>query len=108
MFLEQSREKNRHQTLSTFRQKNQSPDVKTAEPKIGKTDLKNPQIDQNLIKVLDYFKYNSITYRVWHDLDLQCEMIIFKWILTTLEASTIFLGSWGSTGNQLEPTNYEL
>ena len=52
--------------LSTFCQKNQSPDVKTTEPKIGKTDLKNSVINQNLIKVLDYFKYNSITYRVCH------------------------------------------
>ena len=39
------------------------------------------------------------------DLDLRLEMIIFESILTTFEASTIFWGSWGSSENQLEPTN---
>ena len=40
------------------------------------------------------------------DLDSRLEMIIFESILTTFEA-TIFWGSWGSSWNQLEPTNYE-
>ena len=39
------------------------------------------------------------------DLDSRLEMIIFESILTTFEASTIF---WGNSGNQLEPTLYEL
>ena len=42
------------------------------------------------------------------DLDSRLEMIIFKSILTTFEASTIFWGSWGSSGNQLKPTNYKI
>ena len=34
-------------------------------------------------------------------------MTIFESILTTFEESVIFLGSWGSSENQLEPTNYK-
>ena len=48
------------------------------------------------------FKLHSPTECVT-DLDLQREMIIFKSILTTFEASVIFRGSWGSIENWLKP-----
>ena len=37
------------------------------------------------------------------DLDWRSKMIIFQLVLTTFEASIIFSGRWGSSGNWLKP-----
>ena len=42
------------------------------------------------------------------DLDLRSELIFCETILTTFEASIIFWGHWGSSGNWLEPKNKPL
>ena len=49
----------------------------------------------------------QIFYRVCHGFRLTKEMLIFGSIFTTFEASIIFRGSWGSSGNQLEPTKFK-
>ena len=69
--------------------------------KISNTDLKRPHHTKYILIYLG--DTECVT-----DLDLQREMIIFVSILTTFEASTIFSGSWGSSGNELEPMNYGL